>query len=244
MNRYDEHTFRAKIDAALRQVRTILDNTRNPQSPADVPHRYEDKYLLAEFVGSVAIASLLQCLELVGLSEEGLQRLREWAKTRTITLRLNARETSELRGRDQAEGHVFGDIAAVGGRRSSAALADGMHGLVHLRRRPMRHAERQVEVLEDRADFEAQGRGNGKTLAVELLEQAADLRCHVLRLAPGLAALHAGHVAERDAHMDRGIEIAQGDRQQASSIDEPVAEQRLAEGESLRAARCRHGSGG
>jgi hypothetical protein len=92
MNRYDEHTFRAKIDAALRQVRTILDNTRNPQSPADVPHRYEDKYLLAEFVGSVAIASLLQCLELVGLSEEGLARLREWAKTRSITLRLNARE--------------------------------------------------------------------------------------------------------------------------------------------------------
>ena len=41
--------------------------------------------------------------------------------------------------------------------------------------------------------------------------------------------------------MDRGIEIAQGDRQQASSIDEPVAEQRLAEGEPLRAARCRHG---
>lgn len=92
MNRYDEHTFRTKIDAALRQVRTILDNTRNPQSPADVPHRYEDKYLLAELVGGVAIASLLQCLELVGLSDEGLERLREWAKTRTVTLRLNARE--------------------------------------------------------------------------------------------------------------------------------------------------------
>lgn len=92
MNRYDEHTFRTKMEAALRQVRTILDNTRNPQSPADVPHRYEDKYLLAELVGSVAIASLLQCLELVGLSDEGLERLREWAKTRTVTLRLQARE--------------------------------------------------------------------------------------------------------------------------------------------------------
>lgn len=92
MNRYDEHTFRTKIDAALRQVRTILDNTRNPRSPSDVPHRYEDKYLLAEFVGSVAIASLLQCLELVGLSEEGLAQLREWARTRSITMRLNARE--------------------------------------------------------------------------------------------------------------------------------------------------------
>ena len=56
MNRYDEYQFQAKIEAALARVRTILDNTRNPRSPTDVPHRYEDKYLLAEFVGSVAIA--------------------------------------------------------------------------------------------------------------------------------------------------------------------------------------------
>lgn len=92
MQRYDEQDFRAKVDAALERIRTILENTRNPRYPADVPHRYDDKYLLAEFVAGVSMASLLQCLELVGLSAEGLASLREWAKTRSVTLRLAAQE--------------------------------------------------------------------------------------------------------------------------------------------------------
>src|SRR6185295_1171283 len=58
MDSYDENAFRARIDAALRRVRTVLDNTRNPQYPAEVPHRYDDKYLLAEFATRVAIASM------------------------------------------------------------------------------------------------------------------------------------------------------------------------------------------
>src|SRR5262245_11734705 len=92
MNAYEEHRFRQKIDAALKRIRTILDNTRNPQSPADVPHRYDDKYLVAEFVATAAIASTLQCFELVGLSDDGFAQLREWARTRTVSLRLAARE--------------------------------------------------------------------------------------------------------------------------------------------------------
>jgi hypothetical protein len=92
MNAYNEHQFRTKIDAALKRIRTVLDNTRDPRLPADVPHQYEDKYLLAEIVGTVGTASMLQCLELIGLSAEGLADLRAWAKTRSVTLRLTARE--------------------------------------------------------------------------------------------------------------------------------------------------------
>jgi hypothetical protein len=92
MERYDEHEFRTRVDAALKTIRTILENTRNPSYPADVPHRYDDKYLLAEFVAGVSIASLLQCLELLGLTADGLAQLREWAKTRSVTLRLLAEE--------------------------------------------------------------------------------------------------------------------------------------------------------
>ena len=92
MTSYDEQQFKIKMDAALERVRTILDNTRNPQTPADVPHRYDDKYLLAELVTTVAIASALQCLELIGLSADGLSELREWARTRSVTLRLTAKE--------------------------------------------------------------------------------------------------------------------------------------------------------
>ena len=38
MQPYDENALRARVDAALRTIRTVLDNTRNPQYPADVPH--------------------------------------------------------------------------------------------------------------------------------------------------------------------------------------------------------------
>ena len=92
MDRYDEKAFRARIDAALRQVRTVLDNTRNPQYPAEVPHRYDDKYLLAELATRIAIASMLHSLEVLGLRAEQLGTLRMWAKTHAVTLRLAARE--------------------------------------------------------------------------------------------------------------------------------------------------------
>ncbi len=92
MQRYDEQQFKAKIDAALERIRTLLENTRNPQYAADVPHAYDDKYLLAEFVTQVSVAALLQCLEVVGLTPEGCAKLREWAGTRAVTLRLEAQE--------------------------------------------------------------------------------------------------------------------------------------------------------
>jgi hypothetical protein len=92
MPSYDESAFTARIDAALQRIRTILDNTRSPQYPADVPHRYDDKYLLAEFLTRVSVASVFQCLEVVGMTAEQLVQLRDWAATRSVTLRLAAHE--------------------------------------------------------------------------------------------------------------------------------------------------------
>jgi hypothetical protein len=92
VNAYQEHQFGAKVEAALQTIRKVLDNTRSPEMPADVPHRYDDKYLLAEFVTHVAMASMLQCFEIIGLSAEGLAKVAEWAKTRSVSLRLSAQE--------------------------------------------------------------------------------------------------------------------------------------------------------
>lgn len=92
MNSYDERELRTRVDAALKRIRTVLENTRNPQYPADVPHRYEDKYLLAEVVTRVATASMLQCLEVIGMTAAQLAQMREWAKTRSVTIRLVAHE--------------------------------------------------------------------------------------------------------------------------------------------------------
>ncbi len=93
MTPYDETRFRHNVDAALRSIRAVLDNTRNPQYPADVPHRYEDKYELVEFLGRTATAATLQGLGEIGLSPEGLGQLLGWGRDQSVTLRFRAQET-------------------------------------------------------------------------------------------------------------------------------------------------------
>src|SRR5688572_27582173 len=92
MEHFDEDEFREMVDEALKRVRTVLDTTKNPQYAADVPHKYDDKFLLAEVLTRTAIASIIQCLELVGVTKERLTEMREWAKTRSVSLRLRAEE--------------------------------------------------------------------------------------------------------------------------------------------------------
>ncbi len=92
MQSFHESRFQAQMDAALARIRTILDHTRNPRLPADEPHRYDDKYLLASYLTTVTMASLLQCLETVGMSAAMLTTLRGWAQTQAVTIRFKARE--------------------------------------------------------------------------------------------------------------------------------------------------------
>jgi hypothetical protein len=92
MQSFNEARFRQSVDAALNRVKTILDNTRAPQYPADVPHEYEDKYLLVESLTNSTIVALLSVLENLGLTVKQFAQLKEWSKTRSVTLRLKAEE--------------------------------------------------------------------------------------------------------------------------------------------------------
>ena len=51
--------FRARVDATLGVLKQILDNERNPELPADVPHTYDDKFGLVEFLSNVTCAPAL-----------------------------------------------------------------------------------------------------------------------------------------------------------------------------------------
>lgn len=90
MDNFNEASFKKKVDDALVQVRKILDTTRQPQIAEKVDHQYVDKYLLADFLSNSTLGALLTCLELLGLTAEGLAQISEWAQTRSITLRLKA----------------------------------------------------------------------------------------------------------------------------------------------------------
>lgn len=70
-----------------------VDILRNPQLPELVPHKYDDKYFLAEFLTNTALAAEMNCLESLGLGLTGLKALKEWSKQRAITIRFDATET-------------------------------------------------------------------------------------------------------------------------------------------------------
>ena len=92
MRAWNEGQFRSQVGKALETVKTVLENTKRPVLAEGVTHRYEDKYLLAEFLTKTALGSALGVLEALGLDEKGLGVLAEWAGSRSVTLRLRAEE--------------------------------------------------------------------------------------------------------------------------------------------------------
>jgi hypothetical protein len=81
-----------RVPSVLDKARTVLENEKHPQYAPDVPHAYEDKFALAECLGNCAVAATINGLEGMGLDQQGLAKLRQWAAERAVTLRLKAEE--------------------------------------------------------------------------------------------------------------------------------------------------------
>jgi len=103
MKRFDENAFKARVNAALQRVKTLLENDRTPQLPSDVPHQYVDKYALVEHVGNAAIAAQLQVLEALGLTSSRLATLKDWAGQRSVSLRFSAEEQCHYLRKEERE---------------------------------------------------------------------------------------------------------------------------------------------
>ncbi len=76
-----------------------------------MPHRYEDKYWLAEFLTKTGLVAQLQCLEQLGINAKSLRQIKEWSRERSVTLRLKAEEKcvfdrEEKREEEAATKHV------------------------------------------------------------------------------------------------------------------------------------------
>ena len=84
--------FLARVERAVERARTVLDVAREPQAAGAVAHQYEDKYGLAETLVGTSVASWSTAMEALGLNARSLQRLREWAQERSVTLRFRAEE--------------------------------------------------------------------------------------------------------------------------------------------------------
>ncbi|CAM9963316.1 unnamed protein product, partial [Discosporangium mesarthrocarpum] len=91
--------FRGKVEASLQRVRALLDKTRNPSFPPDIPHQYEDKYLLAQGLANSTLTSLHMILSLIGVKDRGTEEgeatwktLKNWASSGSVTLRLDSEQ--------------------------------------------------------------------------------------------------------------------------------------------------------
>eukprot|EP01125_Pyxidicula_operculata_P009141 TRINITY_DN302_c1_g1_i1.p1 TRINITY_DN302_c1_g1~~TRINITY_DN302_c1_g1_i1.p1 ORF type:complete len:995 (+),score=364.51 TRINITY_DN302_c1_g1_i1:284-3268(+) len=95
---YAESRFQSQVEKALKTVKTVLDVNKSPEVPTNVPHAYDDKYLLAEYMTKTAMAAQLIALQHLGLSltdeKNGFPKLKEWTNSlRSVSLRFRAQET-------------------------------------------------------------------------------------------------------------------------------------------------------
>lgn len=88
---------------AFEEVKKILDNTRTPEFPSDVQHEYEDKYLLIEFLSITSLSAIINSLEWLGVSGVPFKELKEWSKTKNVTLRFRAEEECKFVRKDTRE---------------------------------------------------------------------------------------------------------------------------------------------
>ena len=94
MEEFNATRFRNKVKAVIGELEAILDTTRKPVLPSDVPHEYNDKYLYAEFISCTLIVSIINTLEFLGLDRNQLKTMKSWTNdNRSVTLRFTGEET-------------------------------------------------------------------------------------------------------------------------------------------------------
>jgi len=74
----DVYTFREQVGTALNKVRAVLQANHGARLASDVHHRYDDKFLLAEYLVSSAMVSLLHCFSRLGVTSVVLAQLAGW----------------------------------------------------------------------------------------------------------------------------------------------------------------------
>ncbi len=88
---FNEYAFRQRLENAQTSIQRILSTTKASaiQAADEVPHKYSDKYLLAEQATKCGLAAVLNTLLAIGLSRQQLEQIVSWAKDNAVTLELS-----------------------------------------------------------------------------------------------------------------------------------------------------------
>jgi len=95
---FEQWRFDSAVDKSMKEVKTLLDTTRNPQLLADdaAEHTWTDKFSVAEFVANTAIAAYWNALRhMLSLETETLQTLQKWVHEdeKNVILRFEAQDS-------------------------------------------------------------------------------------------------------------------------------------------------------
>eukprot|EP01060_Flectonema_neradi_P017872 TRINITY_DN2471_c0_g1_i1.p1 TRINITY_DN2471_c0_g1~~TRINITY_DN2471_c0_g1_i1.p1 ORF type:complete len:805 (+),score=175.58 TRINITY_DN2471_c0_g1_i1:89-2503(+) len=95
MSSFNATFFHSQLDSALVAVRKSLDVDVVPKSAEDVPHSYDDKFKLAEYIGEAGTQSIVSLLSRIGMKETESETAKNWVTKdrKTVTLRFSV--TSE-----------------------------------------------------------------------------------------------------------------------------------------------------
>jgi hypothetical protein len=117
------------VEKALKEVKKILDTTKNPRVvDADMEHTYNDKFLLAESITNTSLAAFRSSLVSLGVTKEHWDQWRAWTQNnKTVTIRFQATETCELEKQEIVEVDTPGSVettttsSALGGFRKTTS---------------------------------------------------------------------------------------------------------------------------
>mmetsp|Transcript_5754 Transcript_5754/g.6982 ORF Transcript_5754/g.6982 Transcript_5754/m.6982 type:complete len:953 (-) Transcript_5754:92-2950(-) len=102
-DRFYQERFNARLSEALKKVRTTLDTERDFAAIGSVAHKYDDKYLMAEYVTNTALQASTNILHRLGFSQAQLEALRAKSikENRSIVLEIHKEDTCTfLRSRE------------------------------------------------------------------------------------------------------------------------------------------------
>ena len=86
-----EAEFRRRVDAALTQVKRVLDSAKQPCYAEDVAHKYDDKYALAEHIAISTLVSTFNTFSYLGLDDEMIDNLYTTTTEQDVTILLRFR---------------------------------------------------------------------------------------------------------------------------------------------------------
>lgn len=105
---FDAVRLQQQVESARSTVQRMLNSTKYPTFPTDVPHVYEDKYLLAEFLTNTEITAQLNTLKALGLSQFSLRALSDWTSdpSRNVSLWFDGTKYCTLRNTTSLGGNT------------------------------------------------------------------------------------------------------------------------------------------